>query len=58
MSKNLFARVPPHTYENLVTYCLERTVATGQRVSMRAVVERALEAYLAKGKSEQPAINC
>ncbi len=48
MTKNLFTRISPPMYQDLVRYCSEETIARGQRVSMRAVVVKALDEYLAQ----------
>ncbi len=44
--KTLFVRIPLSTYEGLVRHCMEQTLQTGARVSMRAVVSKALGAFL------------
>jgi hypothetical protein len=52
-NKNLFARVPAATHDGLVQYCAKETVATGRRVSMNAVVARALSKFLARARPSQ-----
>ncbi len=54
MTKNLFTRISAPMYRDLVRYCSEETIAKGQRVSMRAVVVKALDEYFVRRDVKHP----
>jgi hypothetical protein len=54
MTKNLFTRISAPMYQDLVRYCSKETIARGQRVSMRAVVVKAIDEYFVRRDAKHP----